>query len=76
MGGVLTDLEATMGTYQLRSYGETGVRELLIGAPKAQHLATFRPPWGPISIAPMAANSREATVTARRRGETDSPTYK
>ena len=31
---------------------------LLFGAPKAGHLSTLRPPWGPNSFAPMEASSR------------------
>ena len=54
--------------------------ELLIGAPKARHLHSLRPPWGPISFDPMAASraasSREATVTPHRGGEAANLYYK
>ena len=43
--------------------------DLLIVAPKEQHLPTRRPPWGPTSFAPMVASSREATVTVSKLQE-------
>ena len=52
--GPLTDLEATAGPYQFRSYGgeqyDRQGAELLIGAPKSRHLPTWRPLWGPTSF--------------------------
>ena len=72
MDGLITDVQAIVGTYQFRSYSneqqDRQGAELLIGAKIARHLLTWRPLWDlPASLPWRRAVIRQEYRAVNRR---------